>query len=70
MELGPEIMEATLNIITSAGGKELILKPIEVGEKVYSKGNTSGIDTGCVGIAPQNQSIFKSSDNYASGRRL
>lgn len=37
--IGPEIMEATLEIILAAGAKI----EIEVGEKVYLAGNTSGI---------------------------
>ncbi|MCS7076451.1 MAG: NADP-dependent isocitrate dehydrogenase [Bacteroidia bacterium] len=41
--IGPEIMDATLRVITAAGAK---IKPevIEIGEKVYLKGNTAGID--------------------------
>ena len=40
--IGPEIMEATLKILFAAGAK-LELEEIEVGEKVYLSGNTSGI---------------------------
>ena len=40
--IGPEIMDATLEIITAAGAK-LEIDEIEVGEKVYLAGNTSGI---------------------------
>ena len=40
--IGPEIMEATLEIILAAGAK-LEIDEIEVGEKVYLAGNTSGI---------------------------
>lgn len=40
--IGPEIMEATLEIIMAAGAK-LEIDEIEVGEKVYLAGNTSGI---------------------------
>ncbi len=40
--IGPEIMDATLAIILSAGAK-LEIDEIEVGEKVYLAGNTSGI---------------------------
>src|SRR3989304_234826 len=43
--VGPEIMEATLDIITSAGAR-IDIETIEVGEKVYSKGNMSGIEPG------------------------
>lgn len=42
--IGPEIMDATLSIITAAGAK-IEIEEIEVGEKVYLAGNTSGIDT-------------------------
>lgn len=40
--IGPEIMEATLDIILAAGAK-IDIDKIEVGEKVYLAGNTSGI---------------------------
>lgn len=40
--IGPEIMEATLRILEAAGAA-LDIDIIEVGEKVYLKGNSSGI---------------------------
>ncbi len=40
--IGPEIMEATLNILEAAGAK-LDIEEIEIGEKVYLAGNTAGI---------------------------
>jgi isocitrate dehydrogenase len=40
--IGPEIMDATLRIITAAGA-ELELETIEIGEKMYAKGFTAGI---------------------------
>ena len=40
--IGPEIMDATLSIILAAGAK-IEIEEIEVGEKVYLSGNTSGI---------------------------
>ncbi|MBU2525440.1 MAG: NADP-dependent isocitrate dehydrogenase [Bacteroidetes bacterium] len=40
--IGPEIMDATLDIILTAGAK-IEIEEIEVGEKVYLSGNTSGI---------------------------
>ena len=40
--IGPEIMDATLSIITAAGAK-IEIEEIEVGEKVYLAGNTAGI---------------------------
>src|SRR5438094_4821170 len=41
--IGPEIMEATLHVLKEAGAK-LDIQRIEIGEKVYLSGNTSGID--------------------------
>src|SRR6202140_3736687 len=41
--IGPEIMEATLHILKEAGAK-LQIEKIDIGEKVYLSGNTSGID--------------------------
>jgi isocitrate dehydrogenase len=40
--IGPEIMDATLDIIMAAGAK-IEIEEIEVGEKVYLAGNTAGI---------------------------
>jgi isocitrate dehydrogenase len=40
--IGPEIMDATLKILLAAGA-QLDIEEIEVGEKVYLSGNTSGI---------------------------
>jgi isocitrate dehydrogenase len=40
--IGPEIMDATLEIILAAGAK-IEIDEIEVGEKVYLAGNTAGI---------------------------
>lgn len=40
--IGPEIMDATLKILFAAGAK-IEIEEIEVGEKVYLAGNTSGI---------------------------
>src|SRR5580704_3678810 len=41
--IGPEIMEASLHII-QASGAELEIETIEIGEKVYLRGNSAGID--------------------------
>jgi isocitrate dehydrogenase len=41
--IGPEIMGATLQILEAAGAA-LDIETIEVGEKVYLRGNTSGIE--------------------------
>lgn len=41
--IGPEIMEASLHIIQEAGAA-LDIEVIEIGEKVYLRGNSAGID--------------------------
>src|SRR5882762_1836442 len=41
--IGPEIMEATLHILKEAGAK-LAIEKIDIGEKVYLSGSSSGID--------------------------
>lgn len=41
--IGPEIMAATLNIMEGAGAR-LAIDTIEIGEKVYQRGQTAGID--------------------------
>jgi isocitrate dehydrogenase len=42
--IGPEIMAATLHILQGAGA-ELDIETIDIGEKVYLAGNSSGIET-------------------------
>ena len=41
--IGPEIMDATLRILEAAGAA-LAIEEIEIGEKVYERGHTSGIE--------------------------
>ena len=41
--IGPEIMDATLSILKEAGAA-LAIETIEIGEKVYLRGNSAGID--------------------------
>lgn len=41
--IGPEIMNATLDIIQAAGAK-IDIEVIEIGEKLYNKGNAEGIE--------------------------
>jgi isocitrate dehydrogenase len=41
--IGPEIMEASLHILQESGAA-LDLEVVEIGEKVYLRGNSSGIE--------------------------
>jgi isocitrate dehydrogenase len=56
--IGPEIMDATLKIILAAGAK-LEIDEIEVGEKVYLSGNTSGIAMESWDIIRKNKIFLK-----------
>jgi isocitrate dehydrogenase len=56
--IGPEIMDATLDIIKAAGAN-LEYDEIEVGEKVYLSGNTSGIAIESWDIIRRNKVFLK-----------
>lgn len=56
--IGPEIMDATLNIIKAAGA-DLQIDEIEVGEKVYLAGNTAGISPESWDIIRKNKIFLK-----------
>jgi isocitrate dehydrogenase len=56
--IGPEIMDATLAIIKAAGA-QIEVDEIEVGEKVYLSGNTSGISNESWDIIRRNKIFLK-----------
>lgn len=56
--IGPEIMDATLTILQAAGA-QLEIDEIEVGEKVYLAGNTSGIAPEVWDIIRRNKIFLK-----------
>jgi len=56
--IGPEIMDATLAIIKAAGA-QIEVDEIEVGEKVYLAGNTSGISAESWDIIRKNKVFLK-----------
>lgn len=56
--IGPEIMDATLSILNAAGAK-IEIDEIEIGEKVYLSGNTSGIDKSSWDIIRNNKVFLK-----------
>lgn len=56
--IGPEIMDATLKILFAAGAK-IELDEIQVGEKVYLSGNTSGISQDAWGSILTNKVFLK-----------
>jgi len=56
--IGPEIMDATLDIILAAGA-QIEIEEIKVGEKVYLAGNTSGIDESSWEVIRRNRIFLK-----------
>ncbi len=57
--IGPEIMEATLDIILAAGAK-LEFEEIEIGQRVYLSGNSSGIKPEALDTIRRNKIFLKS----------
>ena len=56
--IGPEIMDATLRIMTAAGAR-IAQERIEVGEKVYLDGHTAGITAGAWESLRRTKVFFK-----------
>lgn len=56
--IGPEIMDATLSILKAAGAA-IEIDEIEIGEKVYRSGNTSGISNESWDIIRRNKVFLK-----------
>lgn len=56
--IGPEIMDATLDILKAAGA-QLEIDEIEIGEKVYLSGNTSGIASESWDVIRRNKIFLK-----------
>ncbi len=65
--IGPEIMDATLRILEAAGAN---IEPqfIELGEKVYLSGNTSGIESSAWEAINANKIIFKAPITTPQGK--
>lgn len=56
--IGPEIMDATLNVLHAAGA-DLTFEEIEVGEKVYLAGNSTGISDDAWETIRRNKVLLK-----------
>ncbi|MBD0402109.1 NADP-dependent isocitrate dehydrogenase [Flammeovirga sp. EKP202] len=65
--IGPEIMRATLNILNEAGA-EVEPEFIELGEKAYLAGKTSGIDEDAWDIIKNNKIILKAPITTPQGK--
>ncbi|MBS1904235.1 MAG: NADP-dependent isocitrate dehydrogenase [Bacteroidetes bacterium] len=56
--IGPEIMNATLSVLTAAGA-QLQIDEIEIGESVYRAGNTAGISADAWDVIRRNKIFLK-----------
>ncbi len=65
--IGPEIMDATLSILNAAGAN-IDPKFIELGEKVYLSGNTSGIENSAWDVINAYKVIFKAPITTPQGK--
>lgn len=65
--IGPEIMEATLRILREAGAK-IETELIEIGEKVYRSGNSSGITKEAWDVISRNKIILKAPITTPQGK--
>ena len=65
--IGPEIMEATLNILAAAGAR---IEPeyIELGEQVYLSGDTSGIQDSAWDTISKNKVVLKAPITTPQGK--
>ena len=57
--IGPEIMQATLDVVTRSGA-ELNFEEIEIGQQVYRSGHTSGISDEAWDVLRRNRVFLKS----------
>ncbi len=65
--IGPEIMKATLKILDAAGA-QLEYEPIEIGEKSYLSGHTSGIDQNAWNTIKRTKIILKAPITTPQGK--
>lgn len=65
--IGPEIMNATLKILQVAGAN-IQAEPIEIGEKVYLAGNSSGIEKSAWETINKNKIILKAPITTPQGK--
>ena len=67
--IGPEIMDATLRIVQEAGAR-IKIETIEIGEKVYLRGNRCGDRAERLGVAAADESLSESADHDSAGRGI
>jgi isocitrate dehydrogenase len=65
--IGPEIMDATLNILKHANAR-LNIETIEIGEKLYTKGFSSGISKEAWEVVKKNRVLLKAPITTPQGK--
>lgn len=65
--IGPEIMEATLQILKNAGA-QIQIDTIEIGERLYLKGNTTGISESAWESVMKNKILLKAPITTPQGK--
>ena len=65
--IGPEIMKATLKILTAAGAR-IETEAMAIGEQVYLAGNTAGIEKNAWNIIDKNKVILKAPITTPQGK--
>lgn len=65
--IGPEIMEATISILKAANAK-LSFETIEIGEKIYNQGYSSGITPEAMNSVKKNQVLLKAPITTPQGK--
>lgn len=65
--IGPEIMEATLNILKYAGAR-LNIETIDIGEKLYTKGFSSGISKDAWEVVKRTKILLKAPITTPQGK--
>ncbi len=67
--IGPEIMRATLDVLAAAGA-DLAFDEIEIGERVYKSGNSSGIAAADWKVIRKNKIFLKAPITTPQGGRV
>ncbi len=67
--IGPEIMEATINILEAAGA-QLEYDVIEIGEQVYLKGISSGMEPSAFESLRETKVFFESTHHHPARWRI
>ena len=68
--IGPEIMDASLQIIQAAGAGSRQSRPLKSAKRFISSGNSAGIEPRSLGVAAPHKGFLQSAHHHSAGRRL